>query len=158
MTLRRVQIMLIGRERRTERSIQRRQLNSGFLHQPLTPRLMLLWRIKFLFDIAQISAGSDTQTSVHVEQISLVSHVHGRERRAQIRSDTMYLSISLRESTLPHNRQPNILISKGQQYVDDFVGGLNVFINQIRSAWWRTCEGGSGARSGTSSGGSCRRR
>ena len=75
--------MLIGRERRTERSIQRRQLNSEFLHQPLTPRLMLLWVIKFLFGIAQISAGSDTQTSVHVEQISLVSHVHGRERREE---------------------------------------------------------------------------
>ena len=41
-----------------------------------------------------------------------------------ILSDTMYSSISSRESTPPQNHQLNILISNSEKQVDDFVGEL----------------------------------
>ena len=39
-------------------------------------------------------------------------------------SHRMYLLISFRKSTPPQNRQLDILISKSEQSVDDFRGGL----------------------------------
>ena len=41
-----------------------------------------------------------------------------------ISSDTLYLSVSFRESTPPQNRQLNISISDSEEQVDDFLGEL----------------------------------
>ena len=47
-----------------------------------------------------------------------------------ISSHIMYLLISLRKSTPPQNRQPNIFISNRRQYVDDFGVDL-IFSNPL---------------------------
>ena len=51
------------------------------------------------------------QTPVHSGTDAILSH-------------TMYLLISLKESTLPQNRPLNISISHSKQYIDDVVGEL----------------------------------
>ena len=48
--------------------------------------------------------------------------VNPREAELEPLSDTMHLSFSFRKATPPQNRQLDILISNGNQYVNDFVG------------------------------------
>ena len=41
-------------------------------------------------------------------------------------SDTMCLLISFKESNPPQNRQPNVLMSRGQLLVDNVCGGVDL--------------------------------
>ena len=58
----------------------------------------------------------------HTPHVNL--HIEGVWSRIEVLSDTMYLLISLRESTPPQNRQINILFSNSKQQDGTFVGEL----------------------------------